>query len=39
MDVAITQTITGILSGQVEVQAGLDQLNEDLAVILAAEND
>lgn len=38
MDVAITQTITGILSGQIEVQAGLDQLNEDLAVILAAEN-
>ena len=38
MDTAITQTISGILSGQIEVQAGLDQLNEDLAVILAAEN-
>ena len=38
MDVAITATITAIMSGQVDVQAGLDQLNEDLTPILAAEN-
>ncbi|CAN5118171.1 hypothetical protein BH18ACT4_BH18ACT4_14190 [soil metagenome] len=38
MDVAITQAITGILSGQTDVQAGLDQLQEELTPILAAEN-
>ena len=38
MDVAITQAITGILSGQSSVEDGLNQLNDDLQVILAAEN-
>lgn len=38
MDVAITQAITGILSDQTDVQSGLDQLQEDLGPILAAEN-
>jgi multiple sugar transport system substrate-binding protein len=37
MDVAISATITGILSGQSEVEEALDQLNEDLGPILAAE--
>lgn len=38
MDVAISAAITGILSGQADVEEGLDQLNDDLAPILAAEN-
>lgn len=38
MDVAITQAVTAILTGDTDVQAGLDQLNEDLVPILAAEN-
>ena len=38
MDVAITQVITGILSGQMGVEDGLNQLNDDLGTILAAEN-
>jgi multiple sugar transport system substrate-binding protein len=38
MDVAITQAVTAILTGETDVQAGLDQLNEELAPILAAEN-
>lgn len=38
MDVAITQVITAILSGQTSVEDGLNQLNDDLATILAAEN-
>jgi ABC-type glycerol-3-phosphate transport system substrate-binding protein len=38
MDVAITQAITAILTGETDVQEGLDQLNEDLVPILAAEN-
>jgi ABC-type glycerol-3-phosphate transport system substrate-binding protein len=38
MDVAISATITGILSGQEEVEEALNRLNEDLAPILAAEN-
>ena len=38
MDVAIVQAVTGILSDQTSVEDGLNQLNEDLAPILAAEN-
>ena len=38
MDVAITQAITAILSGQTSVEDGLNQLDEDLAPILAAED-
>ena len=37
MDVAITQALTGILSGQTSVDDGLAQLNKDLEPILAAE--
>ena len=38
MDQAITQTITGILDGQTSVEDGLNDLNEELKPILAAEN-
>ncbi len=38
MDVAITQALGGILSGDSEVKAGLDDLNAELTPILAAEN-
>jgi len=38
MDVAIVQAITGILSGQVGVEEGLGQLDDELGPILAAEN-
>lgn len=38
MDVAITQALTAILSGQTSVADGLAQLNEELGPILAAEN-
>ena len=38
MDVAISQAITAILSGQISVEDGLNQLNDDLQTILAAEN-
>lgn len=38
MDVAIVQAVTAILSDQVSVEEGLDQLNADLEPILAAEN-
>lgn len=37
MDTAITQAITGILSGQSSVKDGLAKLNDDLGPILAAE--
>lgn len=37
MDTAITQALTGILSGQTNVDDGLKQLNKDLAPILAGE--
>lgn len=37
MDVAITQALTGILSGQTSVDDGLAKLNKDLEPILAAE--
>lgn len=38
MDVAISQAVTGILSEQVSVEEGLNQLNDELGPILAAEN-
>jgi len=38
MDQAITQAITGILDGQSSVEDGLNDLNEELKPILAAEN-
>jgi multiple sugar transport system substrate-binding protein len=38
MDVAIVQAVTAILSDQVSVEEGLNQLNADLEPILAAEN-
>jgi len=38
MDQAITQAITGILDGQSSVEDGLNDLNEELTPILAAEN-
>ena len=38
MDQAITQAITGILDGQSSVESGLNDLNEELKPILAAEN-
>lgn len=38
MDVAISQALTAILSDQVGVEEGLNQLNEDLVPILAAES-
>jgi ABC-type glycerol-3-phosphate transport system substrate-binding protein len=38
MDVAITQAVTAILSGQTSVADGLAKLNDDLGPILAAEN-
>ncbi len=37
MDVAIVQAVTSILTGDTDVQAGLDRLNRDLTPILAAE--
>jgi hypothetical protein len=37
MEKAILDALPGMLTGEVEIQAGLDSLNETLKPILAAE--